>query len=159
MKITLLFLTAISFLLNTGEALADLTLKEDSQKLSPYITSVKVCGHWEYKGKRGQYRIISGWIYGHSEIYVQWLADPDIDIPKDKKEKEDFKVMHTLSIPRFDDYESATDLTEPLCQETSAGLKVYFDADDGHTDQKTHVVIKLKNELGKFSLSETTRSN
>ena len=152
--------TAIAFIqFNSDESVAGPSLKEEVESLSPHVTSVKVCGHWEYKGKQGQYRIISGWIYGHSEIYIQWLADPDIDTPTDREKKDDFEVMHTSSFPRFNDYESATDITEPSCRETPAGTEIIFDAHDGHSNQKAHVVIKLNNEFGKFTLSETMRSN
>jgi len=97
MKALFMFFLSLISLFATAivEADSQLTLINDAKSLSEHITTVKICGSWNYNGKQGKYRIITGWLYGHSEIYIQWLADTD-----NKKDlEENSKVMFTLSLP------------------------------------------------------------
>jgi hypothetical protein len=120
----------------------DLTLFNEAKSISPQIDTVFVCGSWEYKEKRGTFRIISGWIYGHTELYVQWL--------KESYTPGTIKVESTISFPRFNHYEEAVDLSNIRCTTIENGVKLDMHMSDGHSDKERNVSILLFNEPGKY---------
>jgi hypothetical protein len=145
-------------LAGTSQASADsLTLEDSAKAIDPWIGTVISCGEWRHQGLQGAYRIVVGWIYGHSEIYIQWVTDPD-SWPKDGK-KHDYRprVIASASLEEFDLYESATDLNNVRCVEHAGRWTVEADAENGDADPgdpqaKYHISIELKDEPGKYVL-------
>ena len=125
-------------------AQSNFTLLDEVKLISPQINQIFICGEWKFKEKAGVFRIISGWIYGHSELYIQWLNRPYGD-----------KIMtvdKTLSISEFNYYNSATDLSNIRCKVVDNGIKLEMSAFNWHSETNHDVSILLFNEPGKYQL-------
>jgi hypothetical protein len=134
----------------------DLTLRSAVDRIDASIQSVLTCGFWEYGGERGQFRIATGYGYGHSELYVQWIADP-VEYPAKKEERRsNYLVMKTVGLEEFDNYESATDISTPVCKKVGKDYQIVFRTENHHEDPpvKSTVTITLYDEPGKYKLTE-----
>lgn len=132
----------------TGAGAAGLTLEESAKKLDSSIQTVMTCGHWEQGEERGRYRVIAGWLWGHSEIYIQWLADPIWYPKKGQTARHTPLVLKTAVIPELDAYEAATDLENISCVEREKGWTVEADAENGHEENAEKAKYRLVIELG-----------
>jgi len=135
---------------------SSLTLEQTAKNLNPSVQSVFMCGRWQYKRESGSFRIIYGWLWGHTEIYIQWLADPIIYPEKGQKERQLPLVIKTVSLPEYDDYESATDLENIKCSLHGENWVITADADNANDDDpksaKYSLSIQLFNEPGRYKL-------
>ncbi|HEV2111216.1 MAG TPA: hypothetical protein VGT99_07670 [Gammaproteobacteria bacterium] len=136
-----------------------LTLEAPAKSLDPLINNVLTCGDWSFQGKHGSYRIISGWLWDHSEIYVQWLTDAEWDKNKVKGSQEVGvpQILATASFGDFDFYESATDLSNISCSKKQGQWVIEAQADEGQLkpgDPKAKylISIELSAEPGKYVL-------
>lgn len=160
-KMKMQLLAIICLILSAGFCLASsLTLDEKVKKLDPFIQSVSMCGQWDHNNEEGSYRIIYGWLWGHTEIYVQWVADPIFFPKKGQQERRFPQVIKTATFPEFNDYESATDLENVKCLKQKDHWVITADADNGHEENpvksKYQLVIHLYKEPGKFTLEKKT---
>lgn len=142
------------FLLSATFASADgLTLEKFVRNLDPSIQSVLTCGDWQHGNESGVFRVISGWLYGHGELYVQWVADPIWSPKKGQQQHTEARVMETAIFPDLDNYEAATDLDNVRCVHTRYGWAVTADADNAHDEGPTakyRLLVYLYDEPGKF---------
>lgn len=125
------------------------TLEDPVKKLPAQVQSIEICGKWEsdrYVG--GVYRLVRGSLWGHDEIYVQWIGYP--------KELKDYYpgeevVVATLSLPEFDEYESAADIGSVNCAVVSGKTVVKFTyTDSGEEDGAAHEMTLTLGAPGKF---------
>lgn len=140
-----------------------LTLEKKAENLDPFIQSVSVCGRWHHNNEEGDFRIIHGWLWGHTEIYVQWVADPVWYPKKGLQERGVPLVVKTATFPEFNHYESATNLDNVKCVEQNGKWVITADADNGYEEEpgkaKYQLVIYLSNQPGKFKLEKEAKSN
>lgn len=132
-----------------------LTLEKSVRNLDPSIQSVFTCGSWKYGNQGGTFRVISGWLYGHTELYVQWVSDPVWDPQLGQQPDPELRVMATAVFPEFDDYEAATYLENVRCVHTRDGWAVTADADNSNDDGPTAkywLFVYLHDAPGKFRL-------
>jgi hypothetical protein len=152
------FIVIIGIVLNlfvgTPAWASSLTLEEPAGAINPNINSVIACGEWKHGDYSGYFRIITGWLYGHSEIYVQWIAWPEYYPPPGQPARATALLVKSVSFPRFDNYEAATDLTTPVCKKVGGRYQIVSIADNGHDDTKSTIIIKLYDEPGKYELIE-----
>lgn len=146
MKLVILF---IIIALLPGYSLA-LNIKKEINDTSPHIIAIKKCGYWEDKKERGQYRIIEAYLYGHSEIYIQWVADP-VEYPqKGQKRRAEFLIVKTVSLSKFNQHHASYQLIESKCvykdEETELSLLV----ENADTDKKSNIKVKLFYLPGKY---------
>ena len=155
MKTRALTLIFLSTLLN-GVNASSLTLEETVKNLDPFIQSVSLCGWWENKNEQGRYRIISGWLWGHTELYIQWVADPIWSPQKGQKTREEPLIVATATFPEFNSYQSATDFENIQCIEKNGKWVVTADAENGHEHPalKYKLIIHLSSIPGKYKLVE-----
>ena len=136
---------------------SSLTLEETATNLNPFIQSVSMCGEWHHKNEKGRFRVIYGWLWGHTEIYVQWIADPIWYPEKGQEERPEPLVVKTLSFPDLNDYESATDLINVKCEKQNGQWAITADAHNGHEEgeaAKYRLTIYLYDIPGKYKLIE-----
>ena len=129
------------------------TLEKSARNLDPSIQSVITCGNWQYGKHSGAFRVISGWIYGHSELYVQWVADPVWDPQPGQRQRPMPRVMATAVFPELDGYDAVTDLENVRCVHGQGGWAVSAAADNSEGDglgSKYRLFVYLHDKPGKF---------
>ncbi|HEY6020954.1 MAG TPA: hypothetical protein VIY48_13945 [Candidatus Paceibacterota bacterium] len=154
MTVRMLALLALT-LISVNIHASSLTLQENTANLDPSIQSVSLCGNWHYQNENGSFRVIYGWLWGHTEIYVQWLADPNWYPEKGQERREVPRVLNTLAFPEYDHYEAATDLTDIRCLKRNGRWAIVANADNANDDEqsgKYELVIYLYDTPGKFKL-------
>lgn len=136
---------------------SSLTLEDAANNLDPSVQSVSMCGEWHHKNENGNFRVIYGWLWGHTEIYVQWVVAPNWFPKEGEKERRTPLVVKTVAFPEYDDYESATDLDNVRCVKRNGKWVIIANAvnanDDGPTS-KYELFIYLYDEPGKFKIVE-----
>lgn len=151
-------------MLTSACALASpLTLEKKAENLDPFIQSVSMCGRWHHNNEEGDFRIIHGWLWGHTEIYVQWMADP-VWYPKKGLQGRGIPlVVKTATFQEFNHYEAATDLDNVKCLKQRGKWVITADANNGHEEDprkaKYQLVIYLSDEPGKFRLAKKPKSD
>ena len=160
MKIRALTFICLSALFNGAQA-SSLTLEETVKNLDSFIQSVSLCGRWENNNEKGSYRIIYGYLWGHTELYVQWVADPIWEPKKGQKERRTPLVIKTATFPEFNSYESATDFHNIQCKKQSGKWVVTADAENAHEmpTLKYKLLIYLSQKPGKYKLVEKHKPN
>ena len=141
-----------------------LTLEQQAKSLDSLITSVITCGDWSFQGKHGNYRIITGWLWGHSEIYVQWLMEAKWDKKKLQGNEQLGvpQVLATALFPDYDYYEAATDLNDIRCVKKQQHWIIEANADGNlgkEEEAKYLLAIELDDEPGKFTLTKQPTSS
>ena len=151
------------FLVPSATWASSLTLDETVRKLDPSIQSVSLCGRWKHHNEEGVYRVIYGWLWGHTEIYVQWVADPIWYPDENQEERQVPLVIKTATFPEYNHYEAATDLENVKCLLRDDKWIITADADNGHESDpdraKYQLIIYLYDEPGTFRLEEKAISN
>lgn len=161
MKIRLLISSFLILLAGVSHAVS-LTLERSAKNLDPFIESVSMCGRWKHNNEKGGFRIIYGYLWGHTEIYVQWVADPVWFPEKGKKERRVPLILYTATFPEYDDYEAAIDLENIKCIQRKDKWMITADADNTNEDDpeksKYQLIIHLYNEPGKFRIEIKSKS-
>lgn len=135
---------------------SSLTLENSAKNLDAFIQSVSLCGRWQHNHAQGSYRIIHGWLWGHTEIYAQWVADPVWHPELGQKERRTPVIVKTTTFPEINYYESATDLDNIQCLQQNGIWTITADAENAHETPslKYKLVIYLYNDPGKYKLVE-----
>lgn len=152
---------AIALLISVVASIAahasSLTLEDTANNLDPSVQSVSMCGEWRHKSESGNFRVIYGWLWGHTEIYVQWVAAPNWYPEERQEERRTPLVVKTVAFPEYDNYESATDLDNVRCVRRNGKWTITANADNANDDEPTgkyELIIYLYDEPGKFKLVE-----
>jgi hypothetical protein len=147
----------ISFAVSMQAHASSYTLEDAANGLDPSVQSVSLCGEWRHDNESGNFRVIYGWLWGHTEIYVQWLAAPNWFPKEGEAERRTPFVVKTVAFPEYDNYESATDLDNVRCVRINGTWAITANADNANEDEprrRYDLVIYLYDEPGKFRLVE-----
>ena len=108
-----------------------------------HISNIYTCGSWKNNELSGFYRIIQyDFLFGCSWLYIQWM--------KDYKYDDTTKALHTLSIYTNDHHENTFEV--PKYKATPTGIKLFYEAINGHNNKKYNIEIDVFNEFGKHKL-------
>lgn len=151
------FALLMSVAASIGAHASTLTLEDTARDLDPSVQSVSLCGEWRHRNESGNFRIIYGWLWGHAEIYVQWIAAPNWYPKEGEEERRTPLVVKTVAFPEYDNYESATNLENVRCVRIDGKWAILANADNANEDEPARtyeLVIYLYDEPGKFKLVE-----
>lgn len=142
------FLFTLVILFISGYSFAsELTLKKSISNLATEVESLQKCGGWKDNDSTGFYRVILGYNYGRSELYIQWIKSP-----KDPTRSVKSEVVVTQSIEVFNANHASYELTDIVCKETSFGISVILEADNDNEDNGIYDVIIDAREPGNYKI-------
>ena len=101
------------------------------------IRTVLSCGTWSTSDGRGIYRVIEGYIYGSSFLFVQWMI-------KDEDTGESL-VKRTIDIPPFNDDHTDAKIEDLSCKSARDGVLITGNFTSAHFDDGIvrHLAVHL----------------